>query len=69
LGAKAVLLGRPYYYGLAENGEEGVCDVLNKLLADVDLTLDLAGCHSKVGLTANCVVEVPHSAHNFTCKK
>lgn len=46
LGAKAVLLGRPYCYGLAVNGEEGVKDVLRNLLADIDLTLGLAGCVS-----------------------
>ena len=46
LGAKAVLLGRPYCYGLAVNGEEGVKDVLRNLLADIDLTLGLAGCAS-----------------------
>jgi isopentenyl diphosphate isomerase/L-lactate dehydrogenase-like FMN-dependent dehydrogenase len=46
LGAKAVLLGRPYCYGLAVNGEEGVKDVLLNLLADIDLTLGLAGCAS-----------------------
>ncbi len=46
LGAKAVLLGRPYCYGLAVNGEAGVKDVLENLLADIDLTLGLAGCAS-----------------------
>jgi isopentenyl diphosphate isomerase/L-lactate dehydrogenase-like FMN-dependent dehydrogenase len=46
LGARAVLLGRPYCYGLAVNGEEGVCDVIKNLIADFDLTLGLAGCAS-----------------------
>jgi lactate 2-monooxygenase len=46
LGAKAVLLGRPYCFGLAVNGETGVKDVLENLLADIDLTLGLAGCAS-----------------------
>jgi isopentenyl diphosphate isomerase/L-lactate dehydrogenase-like FMN-dependent dehydrogenase len=44
LGARAVLLGRPYCYGLAVNGEQGVHDVLANLIADLDLTLALAGC-------------------------
>ncbi len=59
LGAKAVLLGRPYCYGLAVNGEEGVKDVLLNLLADIDLTLGLAGCASwrEVG-RGNLVEEV-----------
>jgi lactate 2-monooxygenase len=46
LGARAVLLGRPYCYGLAFNGEAGVRDVVRNLLADIDLTLALAGCAS-----------------------
>jgi lactate 2-monooxygenase len=44
LGARCVLLGRPYCYGLALGGEEGVREVLRNLLADADLTLGLAGC-------------------------
>ena len=46
LGAKAVLLGRPYAYGLALGGEQGVTEVVANLLADIDLTLGLAGCTS-----------------------
>jgi isopentenyl diphosphate isomerase/L-lactate dehydrogenase-like FMN-dependent dehydrogenase len=46
LGAKAVLLGRPYCFGLAVNGEAGVRDVIRNLIADFDLTLGLAGCAS-----------------------
>src|SRR5665213_488063 len=46
LGAKAVLIGRPYAYGLAIAGEQGVKEVIANLLADVDLTMGLAGCSS-----------------------
>jgi len=46
LGARAVLIARPYAYGLALNGEEGVKEVVGNLLADTDLTLGLAGCNS-----------------------
>lgn len=46
LGATAVLLGRPYAYGLALAGEDGVRDVIRGLKADFDLTLGLAGCRS-----------------------
>jgi len=46
LGAKAVLVGRPYAYGLALAGEQGVKEVIANLLADVDLTMGLAGCTS-----------------------
>jgi isopentenyl diphosphate isomerase/L-lactate dehydrogenase-like FMN-dependent dehydrogenase len=43
LGARAVLIGRPYAYGLAHGGEAGVRHVLRGLLADLDLTLGLSG--------------------------
>ncbi|PXY27614.1 lactate 2-monooxygenase [Prauserella muralis] len=43
LGARAVLLGRPYVYGLAHGGEDGVRHVLRSVLADFDLTMGLSG--------------------------
>jgi len=43
LGADAVLLGRPYIWGLGVAGEEGVNKVLRSFLADLDLTLALSG--------------------------
>jgi len=43
LGADAVLLGRPYVWGLAVGGQEGVETVIRQLLAETDLTLALAG--------------------------
>jgi isopentenyl diphosphate isomerase/L-lactate dehydrogenase-like FMN-dependent dehydrogenase len=46
LGADAVLLGRPYAYGLAVGGQEGVETVITQLMADTDLTLALLGGHS-----------------------
>jgi len=48
LGARAVLVGRLYLWGLAVAGEEGVREVLLNLLADLDLTMALSGyacCH------------------------
>jgi lactate 2-monooxygenase len=57
LGARCVLLGRPYAYGLAVGGEEGVRDVLLNLLADLDLTLALAGCASVRELGAENLVK------------
>jgi isopentenyl diphosphate isomerase/L-lactate dehydrogenase-like FMN-dependent dehydrogenase len=51
LGARAVLVGRPYCYGLALGGEEGVKFVLHNLLADFDLTLGLAGCRTVAEVT------------------
>jgi len=46
LGARAVLIGRPYCYGLAIAGEAGVREVIQNFLADLDLTLALTGCKS-----------------------
>ena len=46
LGAKAVLLGRPYVWGLAVGGEKGVRHVLDNFIADIDLTLGLCGYSS-----------------------
>lgn len=43
LGADAVLVGRPYLYGLAVGGEEGVKRVIRNLLGDFELTMGLAG--------------------------
>jgi lactate 2-monooxygenase len=43
LGADACLLGRPFVYGLALGGQEGVEHVLETVLADFDLTMGLAG--------------------------
>lgn len=46
LGARAVLLGRPYLWGLAVRGEEGVREVLELLRDDLQLTMTLAGLPS-----------------------
>lgn len=46
LGATAVGLGRPYVWGLAAGGEEGVREVIRNYRADFDLTLGLAGLAS-----------------------
>ena len=43
LGAKAVLIGRPYMYGLAIGGQEGVEHVLRCILADTDNMLGNVG--------------------------
>ncbi|MGC1798982.1 MAG: lactate 2-monooxygenase [Solirubrobacterales bacterium] len=43
LGADAVLIGRPYLWGLALDGQTGVETVLRSLLAELDLTMALSG--------------------------
>jgi isopentenyl diphosphate isomerase/L-lactate dehydrogenase-like FMN-dependent dehydrogenase len=56
LGAAAVLVGRPYVYGLALDGESGVRAVIRNLRADFDLTLGLAGYASAAELNSGALV-------------
>jgi isopentenyl diphosphate isomerase/L-lactate dehydrogenase-like FMN-dependent dehydrogenase len=58
IGADLVLLGRPYVYGLAVKGEAGVEAVLKNFLADLDLTLGLAGHDSVAGLDRDALSHV-----------
>lgn len=46
LGARAVMIGRPYLWGLAAGGEAGVAQVLRALRRELIQTLVLAGCPS-----------------------
>ena len=55
LGADAVLLGRPYVYGLAVGGREGVETVIRHLMAETDLTLALVGSTSVRELDASWI--------------
>jgi isopentenyl diphosphate isomerase/L-lactate dehydrogenase-like FMN-dependent dehydrogenase len=43
LGAKAVLVGRPWVYGLALAGADGVTHVLRSIMAEFDVTMALTG--------------------------
>lgn len=56
LGARAVLLGRPYVHGLALAGEQGVHHVLRCFLADLDLQAGLAGHRSLAELSPESLV-------------
>jgi isopentenyl diphosphate isomerase/L-lactate dehydrogenase-like FMN-dependent dehydrogenase len=56
LGAHAVLLGRPWVYGLGLAGPRGVEHVLRVLLGDLDLTLALAGYARPSEVGAHSVV-------------
>ena len=59
LGARAVLLGRPYVYGLALAGEAGVREVVTNFMADFDLTMGLAGCRSVGEIGREALVPAP----------
>ncbi|MCL4434115.1 MAG: alpha-hydroxy-acid oxidizing protein [Actinobacteria bacterium] len=44
LGARAVLIGRPYLYGLAAGGQHGVEGILNIFREEMERTMTLLGC-------------------------
>jgi L-lactate dehydrogenase (cytochrome) len=62
LGARAVLIGRAYLWGLAANGEAGVVNVLEILRAGITETLDALGHGSVHELTPDDVILPPHFA-------
>jgi L-lactate dehydrogenase (cytochrome) len=59
LGAKAVLVGRAYAYGMAAAGKPGVERALAILRADLERTLRLLGCPSVAELNSSHI-SVPH---------
>jgi L-lactate dehydrogenase (cytochrome) len=60
LGARAVLVGRAYAYGLAAAGEAGVVRAIEILRADLERTLRLLGCASVAELDRS-YIDVPPS--------
>jgi lactate 2-monooxygenase len=58
LGATAVGIGRPYAYGLALGGIDGVVHVLRSLLAEADLIMDVDGYPSRGDLTPEAMQRV-----------
>jgi len=61
LGARAVLVGRAYAYGLAAAGEAGVARALEILRTDMTRTLQLLGCPSVSQLDRSFVDVTPAS--------
>ena len=57
LGADSVLVGRPWVYGLAIAGADGAQAVLEHILAELDLTMGLAGVRSIADITRETLVE------------
>jgi len=58
LGATAVGVGRPYAYGLALDGVDGIVHVLRSLLAEADLTMAVDGYRSLADLTPDTLRRV-----------
>ena len=56
LGADAVVIGRPYVHGLALGGEAGVTHMLRTLLAELDITLGIAGVGNRRDLDRSALV-------------
>jgi 4-hydroxymandelate oxidase len=57
LGAQAVLIGRPYLWGLAVNGEQGVRDVYDLLRTELELAMALSGRTSIGAIDRTLVAE------------
>jgi lactate 2-monooxygenase len=58
LGARAILIGRPYVYALALAGEAGVHELLRNWIADFELTMGLSGCRSVNEITRESLVRI-----------
>ncbi len=56
LGASAVGIGRPYAYGLALGGEDGIVHVLRSLLAEADLLMAVDGYPTIADLTPDALL-------------
>jgi L-lactate dehydrogenase (cytochrome) len=64
LGAKAVLIGRPYLYGLAAEGQHGVERILQILRTEMSRSMRLLGCGSVAELDRS-YVEMPERTGGF----
>jgi lactate 2-monooxygenase len=59
LGARTVLVGRPWVWGLALGGEAGATAVLRGLLADLDLSMAMCGLGSIEEIDTDLLVHAP----------
>lgn len=55
LGASAVLVGRPYVFGLAAAGAVGVAHVLQILRAELEVAMALTGCRTLADIDASLI--------------
>jgi lactate 2-monooxygenase len=58
LGAKAVLIGRPYAYALAVAGETGVSEVIKHFFAETELQLAISGRGSISELDETLIIKI-----------
>ncbi len=59
LGAKAVFIGRPLFWGLAVGGEQGVVRVLNILREEIEITMAKCGRPTIASIDSAVVVKAP----------
>lgn len=60
MGAKGVMIGRPYAYALACNGTDGVVDCISNIMAELELIMALSGCKNLSEITQDNI------SHPFT---
>jgi isopentenyl diphosphate isomerase/L-lactate dehydrogenase-like FMN-dependent dehydrogenase len=59
LGAKAVFIGRPLFWGLAVDGEKGVVRVLNILREEIEITMAKCGRPTIASIDSTVIVKAP----------
>jgi len=59
LGAKAVFIGRPLFWGLAVNGEHGVVRVLEILREEIEITMAKCGKPTVDSIDSSVLVKAP----------
>jgi isopentenyl diphosphate isomerase/L-lactate dehydrogenase-like FMN-dependent dehydrogenase len=59
LGAKAVFIGRPLFWGLAVDGEKGVIRVLNILREEMEITMAKCGRPTVASIDPTVIVKAP----------
>jgi isopentenyl diphosphate isomerase/L-lactate dehydrogenase-like FMN-dependent dehydrogenase len=59
LGAKAVFIGRPLFWGLAVDGEKGVVRVFEILREEIEITMAKCGRPTVASIDASTIVKAP----------
>ncbi len=62
LGARAVLIGRPYIFALAAAGPLGVAHLLRLLRAELEVAMALTGCRDLAAISAG-LLQAPRNHH------
>jgi 4-hydroxymandelate oxidase len=61
-GATAVLIGRPYIWGLAANGAMGVAHVIRLLRDELEMTMALTGCAHLTDIDQSCLSDSAYTS-------